>query len=127
MTTRQAKVLRDSAELIIAAVIGWFIAGWSSWWDPDAVIAYHWWVVLFGVGLLFGMFGHCRVLMIGPAVASSGLLMEILEVFHYGFSVFFLRFYAVLFFMMALVVIVGAAIGRAAKRFWIKKRLINAA
>jgi hypothetical protein len=127
MTPRQLLRFRVCAEIIIAAVIGFFITVKSSWWDPDQVIAFCWWPVLLAFGLLFGLFGRCPVLAIGPVTAWSGILVEILDVFHYGFSVDVLILYATLFATMATAVIVGAAIGRGAKRSWIKRELTHVA
>lgn len=127
MTPRHIPGFRVCAEIIIAAVIGFFITVGSSWWDPDAVIAFYWWPILLAVGFLFGLFGRCPVLVIGPVTAWSGVLVEILDVFHYGFSVRFLKFYVAFFAIMAIVIIVGASIGRGAKRSWTNRMLTNAA
>jgi hypothetical protein len=125
--TRRITVFKVCAEVIVAAVIGFVIATKSAWWDPDSVIAFHWIPILLIVGLLFGLFGHCPILLIGPIMASSGILVEILDVFHYGFSAYFLKFYALYFALMAIVVIIGAAIGRGVKRSWIYRRQKHAA
>jgi hypothetical protein len=120
-------VFRVRAEIILAAVIGFVITIRSSWWDPDAVIDFYWVPVLLIVGLLFGLFGRSPVLVIGPVMAWSGILAEILDVYHYGFWVGILGFYALFFAIMAVVVILGAAIGRGAQRYWLKRKLKHAA
>ena len=114
---------RVCAEIIIAVVIGFVIASKSAWCDPDAVVDFYWFPVLLAVGLMFGLFGRCPVLVIGPATSFVSIFAAIGDVFYYGFSAGMFNFYVIYFTVMTVVVSIGAAIGRGAKRYWIKRRL----
>jgi hypothetical protein len=107
----------------------------SDWCDPDVPFNYYWFYALFGIGLLFGMCGRFPILVMAPA---AGLVF-------FGYS----TFWTVMWFCvgahwfyglcdewgleilcygtMILPVLVGAAIGRGTKRWWINRSFKNAA
>jgi hypothetical protein len=121
------KNLRVIAELCIAAIIGvvWIIR--TSWLDIDAIVPVppYSYLVLLAIGFAFGCFGRSPVLLIASATSIGSMYMAVdafvdvggLEGFLVG-----MVFAGILFLMMAVVVLIGAAAGRAVKRYWLKKK-----
>ena len=93
-----------------------FILLCPQWLDVDAAVEPYFWILPpLGVGLAFGVFGRCPVLLIGPAFASVDVVLSMcgpsdLWVFQFAYAA-----------VLCLPVLIGAATGRGAKRYWKKQ------
>jgi len=105
---------RAWTEIFIAVAAGMvFALACPQWFDPDEVIEVHWCIVLFGVGLAFGVFGRCPVLLIGPAFTFVAFVLSLSDLW---------LFETVFAGVLCLFVLIGAVTGRGASRFWKKRR-----
>jgi hypothetical protein len=108
--------LRVWVEAFLAFIIGSLITWKSSWCDPDEGIAFYWHAVLLAVGFVFGLFGQCRIWIIALAMGGLSIYAALVPMRW----AFWLEL--VLFAWMFTIVLIGAAIGRAMKRYWTRKR-----
>ena len=119
--THRIAYLRATAEVFIAVVIGHVIV-WKSWWcDPDKVIVPYWYVVILAAGVAFGFFGRCRIWVIA-FISSWVPIYAALVPMRWAFT-----FELAMFVWFFIIVLIGGAIGRGAKRYWIRKRANDAA
>ena len=110
-------------EVFLAVAAGLvFILLCPQWLDVDEAVEPYWWILLpLGVGLAFGVFGRCPVLLIAPAFASVDFVLSMCGPSELW--VLQIAYVAVL----CLPVLIGAATGRGAQQYWKKREVGHAA
>lgn len=132
-----AASLRELVEVLAAVAVGALIAYVSSWCNPDVPIPFYSYPALLAIGIVFGLWGRCSPLMIGPATGLISIYWALKVLFEYyrelklpfsdigwgspAYEVY--EFEVVMFLVMSAIVLMGAVIGRVARRYWKKKRL----
>lgn len=119
--------LRELAEVLAAVAVGATVAYKSSWCNPDVPISFYWYPVLLAIGIVFGSWGRCSPLMIGPATGLISIYWALRFLFadmKWGSPVFEeYEFEAVMYIEMSALVLIGAVLGRVVRRYWKRKGL----
>jgi len=119
-----AASVRQMAEVLVAVAVGAVVADRSSWCDPDVPISVNFCVCFLASGIVFGLWGRCSPLVIGPATGLISIYWAFKFLFEdmaWGSAAFEeYEFEVVMFLAMLAIVSLGVVIGRVVRRYLLR-------